>query len=58
MPPMDIIEMVCDWIAVSQERGGTAREWYEKNVPSRWMFNDKQKELIDRILNLLENKGH
>ena len=54
MPPLDIIEMVCDWLAVAQERGGTARDWYVKNVPSRWIFNDKQKELIEEILKIFE----
>jgi len=54
MPSMDIMEMVCDWHAMSQEFGGSTKEWADKNVGSKWKFNKEQKELIYHTIGLLE----
>ena len=43
-------EMVADWMAVSLERGGSAREWWLKNKGSRWTFGPKYTEVIESIL--------
>lgn len=42
----DVIEMVCDWCAMSEERGNTPYEWAEKNVNIRWKFTEEQEKLI------------
>ena len=54
MTPLAIIEMVCDWKAVGDEKGNKAFDWYKRNVPSRWIFNEKQCQLIEEILHILE----
>ena len=50
----DIIEMICDWEAMSEELGGTTREWYNKNVPSRWKFDKVNQIVIENLIHQLE----
>ena len=50
MTNLDIAEMVCDWCAVSEERGNTPKSWADKNVNKRWKFTDDQKDLIYEII--------
>lgn len=50
MEDIDIAEMVCDWCAVSEERGNTPNGWADKNVNVRWKFDDKQKDLIYELV--------
>lgn len=52
-----IVEMVCDWEAMSEEIGGTTLEWYKKNVPSRWKFDKINQIIIENIITLLENSN-
>ena len=57
MNEVDIIEMVCDWTAMAQELGdenGSARSWADKNVGTKWKFNDGQKQLIYDTIEALE----
>ena len=46
----DIAEMVADWCAMSEERGGTPRGWADKNVNIRWKFTDEQADLIYHLI--------
>jgi len=55
MPLVSIIEMVCDWFAVGQERGNTAREWAGRSIGIRWAFTEPQKIFIYNIIDILEN---
>lgn len=58
MPPVHIIEMVCDWTAVAQEGfGKSAREWAYDNVNVRWKFTQDQTNLIYSIIDILEGKN-
>lgn len=51
MPVIDIAEMVCDWCAMSEEKGtNTPREWADKNVNKRWKFSDSQVDHIYRFI--------
>lgn len=50
MPDLNIAELVCDWCAVSAERGNTPKAWADKNVNIRWKFTDKQKDLIYELI--------
>lgn len=54
MPLESVAEMVCDWRAVAQERGSSLREWADKNVNKRWLFTDRQVELIYEIVDFFE----
>lgn len=54
MPPLDVAEMVCDWAAMSEEKGTGLRDWADKNVGTRWTFTDDQRDLIDRLVAFLE----
>ena len=55
MSEVDVIEMVCDWVAVAKERGATsARPWFESCSKTRWSFTDEQKDFIDSIITILE----
>ena len=55
MPPSDIVEMIADWQAMSEELGtNTSREWFDKQKNVRWHFTEEQEELIDRLLKVFE----
>jgi hypothetical protein len=57
MTDVDIIEMVCDWTAMSQEfgqDGGSARGWADKTIGSRVIFSENRKELIYSTIELLD----
>ena len=50
MKDEDIAEMVADWCAAGEERGNTPKSWADKNVGTRWMFTDEQKDLIYELI--------
>jgi len=55
MPPLAIAEMVCDWVAMSEElKTNTAREWYLSKKDVRWHFSPEQEALIDKFLKVFE----
>lgn len=53
MSDIDIIEMVCDWGAMSRELGDSLVGWADKNVGTKWEFSEPQVELIYKIIDLL-----
>ena len=58
MTDVDLIEMVCDWTAMSQEfeqDGGSARAWAEKTIGSRVNFNDDRRDFVYRTIDLLDS---
>jgi len=58
MRELDLIEMVCDWTAMSQELGqnnGSAKEWADKNVGTKWEFTPEQKEIIYSTIEELDS---
>ena len=50
MPRLDVAEMVCDWMSVSEERGNTPKSWADMNVNKRWKFTKEQSDLIYEII--------
>lgn len=57
MTDIDIIEMVCDWTAMSEEfdqDGGSARRWAEHTVGERVKFNAERRDFIFDIISLLD----
>jgi len=50
MYAIDIAEMVADWCAMSDEKGGNPKDWADNNVNVRWKFNDKQSYLIYELI--------
>ena len=42
----DIAEMVADWAAMSQEKGGSLIEWAENAMKTRFKFTEEQEKLI------------
>ena len=56
MPDLDIVEMVADWQAMSEELGtNTSRQWFNKVQDVRWQFSQHQVKLIDTILKVFED---
>lgn len=45
MTEVDLVEMVCDWGAMTMELGGDTKEWADKNI-SRWDFDKEHVKLI------------
>lgn len=57
MPILDVAEMVCDWVAMSEELGtNTARQWYNKTKDVRWSYSELQEIAIDTMLKVFEGK--
>ena len=51
-----IIEMVCDWKAVSEEKQSNIRDWAKMNIGIRWDFTDKQIKLINKCMDFFESE--
>ena len=60
MTPVDLIEMVCDWTAMSQEfgqDGGSARGRAELMIGHRFQFNEEQARFIYDVISELDKHG-
>jgi len=51
MPMNYIVEMVCDWCAVGEERNTSPHDWAKSNINIRWKFTDPQ---VKQIYSTLE----
>ena len=56
MPDIDISEMCADWLAMSEELGTSINEWCDNVISKRWSFNDKQTQLIKKIIGMFGEK--
>jgi hypothetical protein len=59
MSDVDIIEMICDWTAMSQEfgqDGGSARGWADKTIGNRLHLNDDRIRFVYKMIVLLDSK--
>ena len=57
MTEVDLIEMICDWTAMSQEfgqDGGSARGWADKAIGSRLMLDDPKRQFVYTIIEKLD----
>jgi len=45
----DIIEMVCDWAAMSQEFKNSLQNFIDAKVDKVYKFSNKQKTLINKV---------
>lgn len=50
MPLTHVAHMVADWLAMSEEVGGTTKQWADDNINKRWEFNKEQISLIYKII--------
>jgi hypothetical protein len=59
MTDVDLIEMVCDWTAMSQEfdqDGGSARGWADKTIGKHVQFNDDRRAFVYDTIDLLDSR--
>lgn len=54
MPDSCIAEMVCDWLAISEELKNNIWNHVNDNVGTRWLFTPEQIELIENLINFLK----
>lgn len=57
MSDVDLIEMVCDWTAMSQEfdqDGGSARHWADKTIGTQVHFNDERRAFVYKTIDQLD----
>lgn len=57
MTEVDLIEMVCDWTAMSEEFGqdeGSARGWAERTIGHRVPFNDEKTRFVFAVIEQLD----
>ena len=50
MSDLDVAEMCADWMAMSEERGGTPKKWADDNVGKRWKFTPEHEDLIYELI--------
>lgn len=59
MSDIDLIEMVCDWTAMSQEfgqDGGSARGWADKTIGNRLLLSDERRQFVYSTIDLLDSQ--
>ena len=49
MPLNYVAVMVADWLAMSEEKKTSVKDWISNNVNKRWIFTPKQVELINKL---------
>ena len=54
MPFEYIIEMLCDWLAMSIKFNNKPSEWYETNRP-KMLLEDKTQSIIDAYISVLDS---
>jgi len=55
MTTLDIVEMCCDWYAMSQEHGTSIDAWVENVIPRRYAFGQKKATVL-LVINLLKHQ--
>ena len=58
MTDIDLIEMVCDWTAMSQEfsqGGGSARGWADKTIGTRLHLSEDRRQFVYSMIDLLDS---
>lgn len=58
MSDVDLIEMVCDWTAMSQEfeqDGGSARGWADNTIGKRLHLNEDRRQFVYAMIELLDS---
>lgn len=53
MSPLDIAEMVSDWVSMAIEKNNSLRDWAEKFMSDK-AFTEDQKIFIDKLVRLFE----
>ena len=56
MSKEDMVEMVCDWDAMSQEYKQSLKKWVDENIDRKWKFDKKNKKFIYEIVEILEGR--
>lgn len=49
MPTIYLVEMLCDWLAMSLKFKNNPLEWYEKNKNEIWLHEETEKKLISLL---------
>ena len=57
MSKIAMLEMCCDWCAMSEELGNTPFEWFDKVNGTRWLFSTEQIDFISSTLQMLWPEG-
>lgn len=58
MTDLDILEMVCDFQAMSDELAqGSCRKWVDDNLDRKWNFDQEHKDKIYEYIKLLEGRN-
>ena len=60
MTTLDVVEMVCDWTAISQETGlggGSAKGWALANLTQKWSFHPQVESLIFQTIDELDRRN-
>jgi hypothetical protein len=60
MSDLEIVEMVCDWTAISQElnlNGGSCMPWARLHIDKKWRFSSARKDLIFATIRELDKRN-
>ena len=55
MPDLSIAEMVCDWMAMSQEFNNDIHKFAESVINKKFLFTEEQVNLINELIGALED---
>lgn len=50
MPALHIAHMCADWMAMSEEKGGSPIDWAKSNIDVRWKFDEDQQKIVYNVL--------
>lgn len=53
IPMCYVVEMLCDWTAMSFQKGGSVTEWFESELP-KMIIHEKTKETIRNLISEFE----
>jgi len=56
MDNTSLAEQVCDWMAMSQEKGTSLKDWADKTINNRWKFNDNQVKTLYELVEFFEDR--
>jgi len=59
MSHLNIVEMICDWTAISEELSidnGSSLLWATKEIDKKWQFSDEMKAFIFSTINELDRR--
>ncbi len=53
MSKEDMVEMACDWAAMSNEYNQSLKDWVDQNIDKKWNFSFDNKQFIYKVVEMI-----